>query len=81
IIISSIEHPCIMESAKWLEIQGFEITRLPVNKYGFIDPDDVRKAIRKDTILVSIIHASNEIGTIQPIKEIGKICKGKKVLF
>ncbi len=81
IIISSIEHPCIMESAKWLEVQGFEITRLPVNKYGFINPDDVRKAIRKDTILVSIIHASNEIGTIQPIKEIGKICKEKGVYF
>jgi len=81
IIISSIEHPCIMESAKWLEVQGFEITRLPVNKYGFINPDDVRKAIRKDTILVSIIHASNEIGTIQPIKEIGKICKEKRVYF
>ena len=81
IIISSIEHPCIVESAKWLEVQGFEITRLPVNKYGFINPDDVRKAIKKETILVSIIHASNEIGTIQPIKETGKICKEKRVYF
>jgi len=81
IIISSIEHPCIMESAKWLEVQGFEITRLPVNKYGFINPDDVKKAIKKETILVSVIHASNEIGTIQPIKEIGKICKEKGVYF
>jgi len=75
IIISSIEHPCIMESAKWLETQGFEITRLKVDKYGFVNPDDVKKAIKKETILVSIIHASNEIGTIQPIEEIGKICK------
>lgn len=81
IIISSIEHPCIVESAKWLEVQGFEITRLPVNKYGFINPDDVRKAIKKETILASIIHASNEIGTIQPIKETGKICKEKRVYF
>ncbi len=80
-IISSIEHPCIMESAKWLESQGFKITRLPVDKYGLINPSDVKKAIRKDTILVSIIHASNEIGTIQPIKKIGKVCKEKGVSF
>ncbi|MDP2967445.1 MAG: cysteine desulfurase NifS [bacterium] len=81
IIISSIEHPCIMESAKWLEGQGFEITRLPVDRYGFLNPEYVRKAIRKKTILVSIIHASNEIGTIQPIEKIGKICREKGVYF
>jgi len=81
IVISSIEHPCIMESAKWLESQGFEITRLKVDKYGLIHPDDVRKAIKKETILVSMIHASNEIGTIQPIKEIGKICRERGVYF
>ncbi len=81
IIISSIEHPCVMESAKWLEGQGFEVTKLSVDKYGLIDPDDVEKTIRKDTILVSIIHASNEIGTIQPIEKIGKICKRKGVYF
>jgi len=81
IIISQIEHPCVIESAKWLETQGFKITRLPVDKYGLIDPIDVKKTIRKDTILVSIIHASNEIGTIQPIKEIGNICKEKGVYF
>lgn len=72
IIISSIEHPCIMESAKWLESQGFEITTLKVDKYGLVDPEDVKRTIKKDTILVSIIQASNEIGTIQPIKEIGE---------
>jgi len=81
IIISPIEHPCIMESACWLETQGFEITRLKVDKYGSVDPNEVKKAIKKDTILVSIIHASNEIGTIQPIAEIGKICKEKRVYF
>jgi len=81
IIISSIEHPCVMESAKWLETQGFEITRLPVDKYGLIDPEEVKKAIKKETILVSIIHASNEIGTIQPIEEIGKICRERGVYF
>lgn len=81
IIISSIEHPCIMESARWLEKQGFVVTRLPVDKYGQVSPEDVRKSIKKDTILVSIIHASNEIGTIQPIGEIGKICKKAAVYF
>lgn len=81
IIISSIEHPCIMESAKWLEKQGFEITRLSVDKYGFVNPEEVRKEIKKETILVSVIHASNEIGTIQEISEIGRICKEIGVLF
>jgi len=77
IIISSIEHPSVTETAKWLEAQKFKITRLPVDKYGLINPKDVERAIRKDTILVSIIHASNEIGTIQPIEKIGKILKAK----
>lgn len=81
IIISQIEHPCIMESAEWLEKQGVEITRLAVDKYGLVNPEGVKKAIKKETILVSIIHASNEIGTIQPIKEIGKICRERKVYF
>jgi len=81
IIISSIEHACIMESAKWLERQGFEITRLKVDKYGLVDPDEVKKAIKKETILVSIMHANNEIGTIEPIEEIGKICKERGVYF
>ena len=81
IIISSIEHPCIMESAKWLESQGFEVTKLKVDKYGLVDPDDVKRAVRRDTVLVSIIHASNEIGTIEPIEEIGKICQEKRIYF
>lgn len=81
IIISQIEHPCIIEATNWLEKQGFKITKLPVDKYGRVSLLDIKKAIRKDTILVSIIHASNEIGTIQPIEKIGKICRMKKVLF
>jgi cysteine desulfurase len=79
IIISQIEHPCVMESAKWLESQGFEVTRIKVDKYGQVSPEDVKKAIKKNTILVSIIHASNEIGTIQPISEIGEIIKKYKI--
>lgn len=81
IIISSLEHPCIGETANWLENHGFKITRVLVDKYGLVNPADVRKAIKKNTILVSIIHASNEIGTIQPIEKIGKICKEKGVYF
>jgi len=81
IITSKIEHECILESCKWLEKHGFEVTYLPVDNYGFVNPEGVEKAIRKDTILVSIMHANNEIGTIEPIEEIGKICKEKGVYF
>jgi len=81
IIISSIEHDCIIESAAWLEKQGFEITKLPVDQYGLIDPKQLERKIKKDTILVSIIHGNNEIGTIQDIKQIGKICREKNVYF
>jgi len=77
IIISSIEHSCVMESAKWLESQGFEVTKLPVDKCGLVNPEDVKKAIKKETILVSVMHANNEIGTIEPIEEIGRIIKSK----
>jgi len=81
IIISSIEHACIMESAKWLAKNGFEITKVPVNKYGLVNSEDVKKAITNKTILVSVMHASNEIGTIEPIAEIGKICREKGIYF
>jgi cysteine desulfurase len=81
IVTSKIEHHCILEPARWLEKQGFEITRLPVDKFGFVDLAQLEKAIRKDTILVSVMHANNEIGTIQDIEKIGKICKEKGVYF
>ena len=81
IIVSSIEHRCVLESARWLAGQGFDVTYLPVDKYGLVNPNDVEKAIRKDTILVSVMHANNEIGTIEPIAEIGKICREKGVYF
>ncbi len=81
IIISPIEHDCVLESAKWLEKKGWEITKLKVDKYGFVDLDYLEKSIRKDTILVSIIHANNEIGTIQDLAKIGQICHDKEVYF
>ena len=81
IVVSSIEHHCVLEPARWLEKQGFEITLLPVDNFGFIDLTQLENAIRKDTILVSIMHANNEIGTIEDIEKIGKICKEKGVYF
>lgn len=81
LIISKIEHPCILRTAEYLGEHGFKISYIDVDKEGLVNPKDVQKAITKDTALVSIMHANNEIGTIQPIKEISKICKEKKVLF
>lgn len=81
IIVSAIEHHCIIETTYWLKKQGIEVTYLPVDKYGIVDLDKLEKSIRKDTILVSIMHANNEIGTIEPIEEIGKLCREKDVYF
>jgi len=81
IIISSIEHHAVLDTAEWLGRHGFEITRLPVDGTGLVDPDDVRKALRPDTILVSIMHANNEVGTIEPIPEIGRILRERGVPF
>lgn len=81
IITSKIEHHAIEEPCKWLEQHGFKITYLNVDRHGLVDPKEVEKAITKETILVSIMHANNEIGTIEPIEEIGKICKKHKVYF
>lgn len=81
IITTRIEHDCVLNTFKWLETQGFSVTYLNVDKEGLVNLDELEKAIRKDTILVSVIHANNEVGTIQDIDGIGKICKGKNVLF
>jgi cysteine desulfurase len=81
IITSKIEHHAILEPCHFLEKQGFEITCIPVNECGLVDPADVEKAITEKTILISVMHANNEIGTIQPIAEIGKIARGKGVYF
>ena len=81
IITSSIEHHAIVETGKFLQKQGLSVTFLPVDKYGMVDPDDVKRAITKKTILISIMHANNEVGTIQPVAEIGRIAKEAGVYF
>ncbi len=81
IITSSIEHPAVLKTCEFLEKHGFEVTYLPVSRDGFVSVDDVKKAIRKDTILISIMYANNEIGTIQPIAEIGKLAREKGIIF
>ncbi len=81
IITSAIEHPAIIEVCKQLETQGYEITYVPVDKSGRVSPLEVEKAIRPNTALITIMHANNEVGTIQPITEIGAIAKNHKIIF
>jgi cysteine desulfurase len=81
IITSAIEHPAIMKVVGWLEEQGFTATYVPVGSDGLVDPDEVRKAIRPDTIIISIMHANNEIGVIQPIEEISAVAHEKEIPF
>jgi len=81
ILVSSIEHDCVLNSGEWLKKQGFEVEKISVDKYGLVNPEEVEKKIRKDTVLVSVMHANNEVGTIEPIKEIGSICRKKGVYF
>ncbi|MFA4906013.1 MAG: cysteine desulfurase NifS [Candidatus Margulisiibacteriota bacterium] len=81
IITSKIEHHAVLECCEFLRKRGFEITYLPVDQYGLVDPQEVKKAITDKTILVSIMHANNEIGTVEPIAEIAKIVKEKGIYF
>eukprot|EP00826_Nyctotherus_ovalis_P014275 TRINITY_DN1395_c0_g1_i1.p1 TRINITY_DN1395_c0_g1~~TRINITY_DN1395_c0_g1_i1.p1 ORF type:complete len:291 (-),score=37.71 TRINITY_DN1395_c0_g1_i1:586-1458(-) len=81
VITAQTEHKCVLESARYLSMNGFEVTYLPVNSNGLIDAKEVEKAIKPSTIMVSIMTVNNEIGVIQPIKEIGKICRSKGVYF
>ena len=81
LVTSSVEHHAVLESMEFLEKRGFEVTRVPVDSGGLVDPDEVRRVIRPDTILVSIMHANNEIGTIQPIADIGKVTREAGVMF
>ena len=81
LIVSTIEHHAILYTAKALEKEGFEVTYLPVNQYGQVEPQALEQAIRPDTALVSIMFANNEIGTINPVAELGRVCHEKGVVF
>lgn len=81
IITSKIEHHAVLHTCEYLENEGFTVTYLPVDQYGLVDPDDLEKAITDKTILISIMYANNEIGTIEPIAELGAIARKHKILF
>lgn len=81
IITQTTEHPAVFETLSYLKKEGFEITEVKVNREGLVNPEDIKNAIKDDTILVTIMYANNEIGTIQPIKEIAAVCKEKKIPF
>ncbi|CAN3360587.1 cysteine desulfurase, mitochondrial [Diutina catenulata] len=81
IITTQTEHKCVLDSCRYMQDNGFEVTYLPVNSEGLISIDDLKKAIRKETALVSVMAVNNEIGVIQPLKEIGAICRANKIFF
>jgi cysteine desulfurase len=81
LVTTAVEHKAVLDSMHALEREGFQVTYLPVTAEGLVDPDDVRAALRPDTILVSIMHANNEVGTVQPIEAIGRITREKGVLL
>ncbi|MFO8016655.1 MAG: cysteine desulfurase family protein [Candidatus Woesearchaeota archaeon] len=81
IITTGIEHDCVLNACRWLESQGFKVTYLKVDKEGFVSPQDLENAITKDTLVASVIHGNNEIGTIQNLEELGRICRKHNILF
>ncbi|MFC1917613.1 cysteine desulfurase family protein [Chloroflexota bacterium] len=81
IVVSAIEHFSVLHSAKTMEKLGFKVTEVPVDKYGVIDPEVVKRSLRKDTVLVSVMHANGEVGTIEPIAEIARITRERKIPF
>ncbi|MDD4766335.1 MAG: cysteine desulfurase NifS [Desulfotomaculaceae bacterium] len=81
IITSAVEHHAVLDTCKSLEKEGFEVTVLPVDGYGMVNPQEVAKAIKDNTIFITVMHANNEVGTIQPISEIGNITSEKGILF
>lgn len=81
IVTSAIEHHAVLSTCQYLEKRGFKVTYLPVDEYGWLDPQEVQDSITKDTILISIIHANNEVGTIEPIPEIGEIAERRGIYF
>ncbi|HSB32276.1 MAG TPA: cysteine desulfurase family protein [Candidatus Sulfobium mesophilum] len=80
VLVSRMEHHSVLNSARFLEKSGFAVTYLPVDKNGFVDPETVKKSITKETVLISVTHASSEVGTIEPIKEIVKVAKEKNIV-
>ena len=81
LITSTVEHDAVLRSAEALETEGFEVTRLPVDRQGLVDPDDLRRALRPDTTLVSVMHANNEIGTIEPIEELVAVTRAHSTAY
>ncbi len=81
LITSAVEHHAVLHTCQYLERFGFKTTYLPVDAYGRIDPDEVGRAITDQTVLVSVMYANNEVGTIEPVAEIGRICRGRRVAF
>jgi cysteine desulfurase len=81
IITSAIEHHAVLEPCRWLARWGYEVTYVPVGRDGIVDPEDVRRAVRSDTILISIMAANNEVGTLQPVGEIGRIARERGIPF
>jgi cysteine desulfurase len=81
IITSAVEHPAVSEVCRYLETQGFRVTIVPVDEFGRVDPADVEKALTPATVLVTVMHANNEVGTIQPIREIAEIARRHRVLM
>lgn len=81
IITTAIEHHAVLHTCQWLEKRGYDVTYLPVDEYGRVTASQVEKALREDTILVSVMAANNEVGTVEPIAEIGKLCRARGVIF
>jgi len=81
LVTSTIEHPAVLESCRFLEERGYTVTYVPVDARGLVDPDDVRRALRADTVLVSVMAANNEVGTVQPIAEIGRLARERGIPF
>lgn len=81
LVVSAVEHHAVLEPCRFLESRGYQVTYVPVDRAGRVDPDDVRRALRQDTVLVSVMHANNEIGTIQPVAEVGRAVRGRGILM
>ena len=81
LITTAVEHPAVVEPCRFVERYGALVTRVPVDRHGLVDPDDIRRAITPETVLISVMHANNEVGTIQPIAAIGQIARERDVRF